>query len=189
MIHGAQWLGIALLVAGCSATPVYRVGIPSDLTEGRIVTSRVVPIAGYEPEAGPITGAMIGAVLGPLGGLVGAGMGYLVEWWTSGSGEGVEYLVVMDDGRMVTVVVYRDDAERPLPAGTPVRVETGGALPTRVVELTEAERGGARSTMGSGWTNPDDVAGSGLTNPDAAAPPDELPPPPEAADPPPPRPG
>ena len=182
MAHSAQRLGVVLLVAGCSTTPVYRIGVQSDLTEGRIVTSRVVPLAGYAPEAGPIAGAMVGGVLGPLGGLVGAGMGYLIEWWASSPGEGIEYLVETDDGRMVTVVQYRGDAERPLPAGTPVRVETG-ALPSRVVEFAEAERGGAGDAMGSGWANPDDVAGSGWANPDDAAPPDAIFPPPEAADP------
>ena len=172
MVRGTQRLGTALLVAGCSTTSMttYYVGQPYlEVTEGRVVASRVVGIAGPPPEAGPVTGGMVGGVLGPLGGLVGAGLGYLIERWMSGDREGIEYVVAMDDGHVVTIVQDRGDSEPPLPEGTPVLVETD-ALSSRVVEQPGAGQGVAAGA--AGWIDPD------------ALPPGATLPPAEAVDPP-----
>ena len=158
MVRNAQRLGAALLVAGCSTastTPSYdaaEVGWPIETTEGRILASRVVAIAGDGTGTGPVAGAMVGGILGPLGFLAGAGLGYLTEQRLHG-GAGLEYLVATADGRTVTVVQERAGEEQPLPAGTPVLVQMG-ALATRVV--ARAEAGWSGTTGGAAdWVNPD----------------------------------
>jgi outer membrane lipoprotein SlyB len=179
MIHAIRMprLGVALLAvaAGCSTaspTPSYdaaEVGQPLETTEGQIHASRVVTIAGDTTGTGPFAGAVAGGLLGPLGVLAGAGLGYLTEQRLRG-GEGLEYLVETADGRMVTVVQERAGAERPLPAGTPVLVQVG-VLSARVVERPAAGRSGAGGA--TDWVNPDDA-------PPPAAPwvnPDDTPPP------------
>jgi outer membrane lipoprotein SlyB len=163
MIHAIRMprLGVALLAAaaGCStpsSTPSYdaaEAGQPLETTEGQIHASRVVTIAGDTTGTGPFAGAVAGGLLGPLGVLAGAGLGYLTEQRLRG-GEGLEYLVETADGRMVTVVQERAGAERSLPAGTPVLVQVGG-LSARVVEHPAAGRSGAGGA--TDWVNPDDA--------------------------------
>ncbi len=159
MVRSARRLGAVLLVAGCSAAssaiPTYdaaEVGQPIETTEGQVIASRVVEIAGDTTGTGPVAGAAAGGILGPLGFLAGAGLGYATEWWMRG-GEGLEYLVETTDGRTVTIVQERAGGEQPLPAGTPVLVQLG-ALATRVV----AYAGGGRKSGAGGatdWVNPD----------------------------------
>ena len=167
MIRGAQRLSAALLMAGCSSastTPAYdaaEVGQPIETTEGQVIASRVVEIAGDSTGTGPFAGGAAGGILGPLGFLAGAGLGYATEQWMRG-GEGLEYLVATADGRTVTVVQERAGEEQPLPAGTPVLVQMG-ALATRVV--ARADAGWSGTTGGAAdWVNPD-------TLPPAAPPP------------------
>ena len=159
MFRNAQRLGAALLVAGCSTastTPSYdaaEVGQPIETTEGQIVASRIVAIAGDSTGTGSFAGGAAGAVLGPLGFLAGAGLGYLTEQRLR-DGDGIEYLVATVDGRTMTVVQEREDAEQPpLPAGTPVLVQMG-ALTTRVVEHAGARWSGMTGGAAD-WVNPD----------------------------------
>ena len=163
MIHAIRMprLGVALLAAaaGCSTpapTPSYdaaEVHQPLETTEGQIHASRVVTIAGDTTGTGPFAGAVTGGLLGPLGLLTGAGLGYLTEQRLRG-GEGLEYLVETADGRMVTVVQERAGAERPLPAGTPVLIQEG-VMSARVVERPTTGRGGAGSA--TDWVDPDNA--------------------------------
>ena len=173
MVRSAQRLGAALLVAGCSSaatTPSYdaaEVGQPIATTEGQVVASRVVAIAGDSTGTGPFAGALVGGILGPLGLLAGAGLGYATEHWLGG-GEGLEYLVATADGRTLTVVQERAGAERPLPAGTPVLVQMG-ALATRVVARADAGWGGTGGA--ADWVNPDTLPlGTPSPPPDAVDP-------------------
>ncbi len=165
--------GVLLVAAGCS-TPssgtynVADVGQPIETAEGTVVSSRVVDIAGNSTGVGPIAGGAVGATgvglalgsgsastLGAvLGGLLGAGLGYLAEERMR-SGEGVEYVVEMADGRTVTLVQNMEDSEPPLPNGTPVLVQMG-AYYSRVIENPRVDR--AATTTGGGgvdWLNPD----------------------------------
>ena len=87
-----------------------------------------------------------------IGGVVGAGAGYLAQQQASNR-EGIEYVLRMDDGRTVTLVQNRADEEQPLPDGTPVLVQISGQY-TRVIADPRAER------AGGGWTDPDTVAPS-----------------------------
>ena len=179
MVRSARRLGAALLaallVAGCSAastTPAYdaaEVGQPIETTEGQVIASRVVEIEGDSTGTGPFAGGAAGGILGPLGFLAGAGLGYATEQWLRG-GEGLEYLVETADGRTLTIVQERAGGEPPLPTGTPVLVQMG-ALATRVV--APAAAAGRKSGAGGAtdWVNPDTL------------PPGTPSPPPEAVDP------
>ena len=158
---------VAAAVAGCSNTTTTTYDVaqlmdgarrPIEASEGRVVAYRDVAIAARPTGAGMVVGAMTGAVLGPIGLVVGGGIGELVERW-AGEGDGIEYLVAMDDGRMVTIVQERADSEEPLPGGTPVLVATG-TLSSRVVRHPDAPENGAAA-----WADPDAVAAG------AAAPP------------------
>jgi outer membrane lipoprotein SlyB len=174
MVRGAQLLGVALLVAGCStaSTATYAPGqLPIEATEGRIVASRAVEIAGNNSMIGLSAGATIGfsvvgltglaAAVGSggvqglvalLGALGGAGIGYLAEERIR-SREGIEYIVEMADGRTATVVQSHEGPEPPLPEGAPVLVVQVGGLFSQVVERGHVERSGAGGA--AGWVNPD----------------------------------
>ena len=176
MVRSARRLGAALLVAGCSAastTPAYydvaEVGQPIETTEGQILASRVVEIAGDSTGTGPFAGGAAGGILGPLGFLAGAGLGYAAEWWMGG-GEGLEYLVATADGRTLTIVQERAGEEQPLPAGTPVLVQMGALAARVVAHAAEAGRKGGAGGA-TDWANPDTL------------PPGTPSPPPEAVDP------
>lgn len=171
MSRAAHLLAVALLATGCStaSTTTYNaadVGQPIETAEGTVVSSRVVDIAGESSGAGPIAGGAVGATgigialgngaastLGAvLGGLVGAGIGYLAESRMR-SGDGIEYVVQMADGRTMTLVQNREDSEPPLSNGTPVLVQMG-AYYSRVIENPRVDRAAA----GAGavdWVNPD----------------------------------
>jgi hypothetical protein len=83
-----------------------------------------------------------------LGGLVGAGIGYLSQQQLNNR-EGIEYVLEMDDGRTVTLVQNRADDEVPLADGTPVLVQVSGQY-TRVIADPRAER-----MAGADWVDPD----------------------------------
>ncbi|MBK8210812.1 MAG: hypothetical protein IPK78_13440 [Rhodospirillales bacterium] len=74
--------------------------------------------------------------------MIGRGTGYLAQNATSG-GEGIEYIVHMDDGRTVTLVQNRASGEMPISNGTPVLVQLGGSNYSRVVV---DPRGAARTS-------------------------------------------
>jgi outer membrane lipoprotein SlyB len=196
-------IAVAALLAGCAAPTSQRydsgdVGRPIETTQGAVVSSRVVEISGDTRNVGPIAGGATGAAAtglayggrgsgwaAILGGLVGAGAGYLIES-RARSREGIEYIVRMNDGRTVTLVQNRQKEEQPIADGTPVLVQISGRY-TRVIPDPTVDRatagtpaagagGGTGAGSGGGWVDPDTVS---------AAPGRSAPPPPAA----PPRPG
>jgi outer membrane lipoprotein SlyB len=157
----------ALLLSGCShpSSETYSaadVGRTIETTEAQVVASRIVKVAGDTNAVGPLAGGALGAagtglifdrgLAAVIGGVIGAGAGYLAQQQASNR-EGIEYVLRMDDGRTVTLVQNRADQEQPLPDGTPVLVQISGQY-TRVIADPRAER------TGGGWTDPDIVAPS-----------------------------
>jgi hypothetical protein len=104
------------------------------------------------------SGSTLAAV---LGGLLGAGAGYLAEQRLK-SREGIEYVLQMDDGRTITLIQNREAKEQPLPDGTPVLVQIGSRY-SRVLERPEIDGGGAAGD----WVNPD-AGAAGEPTPDRA---------------------
>ena len=168
MRQPAAGLGIvALVLAGCAhpSSTTYDagdVGRTIETSEGSVVASRIVEITGETNAIGPVAGGAAAAatsglvfngsgsgLIAVLGGLVGAGAGYLVQQ-AANDREGIEYVLKMDDGRTVTLVQNRqDDEEDPLVDGTPVLVQVSGQY-TRVIADPRAERLG-----GDDWIDPD----------------------------------
>jgi outer membrane lipoprotein SlyB len=166
---------LALLAAGCANPSSSRyntsdVGQIIETSEGTVLSSRIVDIeggdnAGYGAVAGGAAGGTAGYVsmgnssatglVAVLGAIIGAGVGYLAEDSVR-SREGIEYLVRLDDGRVVTLVQNREGEEVPMQNGTPVLVQYGNDY-TRVVEkpavLDGMPPGGAAPT--GKWQNPD----------------------------------
>ena len=140
-------------VAACShpSNTTYgdsEVGPTIETAQGSVVSSRVVDVAGEPGFIGAGAGAAVGAAGGGLavngpasllvaivGGLVGAGIGYMAEKQISDR-DGIEYILQMDDGRLVTLVQNREDDEQPLPNGTPVLIQLTGQY-TRVMPHPE----------------------------------------------------
>jgi outer membrane lipoprotein SlyB len=192
-------IAIVALVAGCSTPTSQRydsgdVGRPIETTQGAVISSRVVEISGDTKNVGPIAGGAAGAAAtglayggrgsgwaAILGGLVGAGAGYLIES-SARSREGIEYIVRMNDGRTVTLVQNRQKEEQPIADGTPVLVQISGRY-TRVIPDPSADRATA-GTAGAGGAGPAGAAGSsgGWVDPDTVtvAPDRSAPPPPGA---------
>ncbi len=171
----AAMLAVVLLVAGCTNPTTSRysagdVGQIIETSEGAVLTSRIVDVKGGEnSNVGTIGGAAVGATAGyavagggtagglvtVLGGLLGAGIGYLTEESVRNR-EGIEYVIRMSDGRVVTLVQNRDGEEEPLPNGAPVLVQYGGDY-TRVIEMPQGVDGtpaGGRAPANK-WENPD----------------------------------
>jgi outer membrane lipoprotein SlyB len=156
----------ALLLAGCAhpSSTTYEtgdVGRTIETAKASVVHSRVVKIAGDSNAVGPVAGGALGAagsalafqgsgLVAVIGGVLGAGMGYLAQKQLNNR-EGIEYVLEMDDGRTVTLVQNRQSEEPPLPDGTPVLVQVSGQY-TRVIADPRAERVG-----GADWIDPDTV--------------------------------
>jgi outer membrane lipoprotein SlyB len=176
-------LAMALALAGCAhpSSTTYEtgdVGRTIETTRGEVISSRIVQIAGDANAVGPLAGGAVGAagsaiafdkadntgLIAIVGGLVGAGAGYLAQKQLSGR-EGIEYVLQMDDGRTVTLVQNRAADEVPLADGTPVLVQVSGQY-TRVLPDPRPEGGGAA------WVDPDAAPASGSGA--AAAPPDRV---------------
>src|SRR5690606_16127410 len=160
----------ALLLTGCghpSGTNYQAadVGRTIETAQASVVSSRLVKVAGESNMVGPVAGGALGAsgsalafqgsgLVAVIGGVLGAGMGYLAQRQMNNR-EGIEYVLEMDDGRTVTLVQNREDEERPLPDGTPVLVQVSGQY-TRVIADPRAERMG-----GADWVDPDTLPGGG----------------------------
>jgi outer membrane lipoprotein SlyB len=186
MHRSACCVVLMVSVAGCShpSSTTYgdkEVGQTIETAQGSVVSSRVVDVSGEPGFVGAGAGAAVGAsggalaVNGPasllvaiVGGLVGAGIGYMAEK-QMGDRDGIEYVLQMDDGRLVTLVQNREDGEQPLADGTPVLVQLNGQY-TRVMAHPNA----VDRNAGSGWVDPDtgspSATGSG-TSPSSGAPP------------------
>jgi outer membrane lipoprotein SlyB len=160
----------AVLLAGCghpsgSTYQAGDVGRTIETAQASVVSSRLVRVAGETNMVGPVAGAALGAsgsslafqgsgLVAVIGGVLGAGMGYLAQQQVN-KRDGIEYVLQMDDGRTVTLVQNREDEEEPLPDGTPVLVQVSGQY-TRVIADPRAERMG-----GAGWVDPDTLPGAG----------------------------
>lgn len=160
---------LPLIVTSCShsSETVYsaaEIGHPIETTQATIVTSRVVDITGETNLVGPgaggvaaaaTTGALVngqaGGPLALLAGLVGAGIGYLLQE-RANDREGVEYVMKMDDGRTVTLVQNRNGDDEPIPDGAPVLVQLNG-LYTRIMPDPTA-----KNVAGNTWKDPDQAA-------------------------------
>jgi outer membrane lipoprotein SlyB len=156
----------ALLLVGCahpsgSTYEAGDVGRTIETAQGSVVSSRVVRIAGESDAVGPVAGGALGAagsalafqgsgLVAVIGGVLGAGAGYLAQSRMNNR-DGIEYVLHMDDGRTVTLVQNRAAEEAPLPDGTPVLVQVSGQY-TRVIADPRAERMG-----GADWIDPDTV--------------------------------
>lgn len=189
-------LAIVALLTACSTPSASRydsgdVGRTIETTPGAVISSRVVEISGDSRNVGPLAGGAAGAAAtglayggrgsgfaAILGGLIGAGAGYLIES-SARSREGIEYIVRMNDGRTVTLVQNRQNEEMPISDGTPVLVQISGSY-TRVIPDPTADRAGpvagaatgATSASGGsgGWVDPDTVrAAPGMAVPPPTA--------------------
>ena len=103
---------------------------------------------GAEGAAGSALAFEGSGLVAVIGGVLGAGAGYLAQKQLNNR-EGIEYVLQMDDGRTVTLVQNRAAEEVPLPDGTPVLVQVSGQY-TRVIADPRAERVG-----GADWVDPD----------------------------------
>jgi outer membrane lipoprotein SlyB len=160
----AGLLAGALILAGCAhpSSGTYDsgdVGRTIETAQGSVVSSRPVKISGEANAVGPVAGGALGAagsalafqgsgLVAVIGGVLGAGVGYLTQKQLNNR-EGIEYVLQMDDGRTVTLVQNRTSDEPPLPDGTPVLVQVSGQY-TRVIADPRAERVG-----GADWVDPD----------------------------------
>ena len=182
---------LALFAAGCADPSSSRysasdVGQIIETTEGTVVSSRVVDIkgsenSGYGAAAGGAAGGTAShftmggsGLVTILGAIIGAGVGYLAEDATRGR-EGFEYMVRMDDGRIVTLVQNREGEEPPIENGTPVFVQYGSEY-TRIVAKPGILDGSSPSGPSPSikWQNPDQPSGAsgkaGPTKPDPDSP-------------------
>ena len=165
----AGLLILPLLATACvsSTSSTYSGGDVGNVIEtepGTVVSARIVDIKGGENSGvGAVAGAAAGGTAGyavgsgdsrglttVLGGLAGAGAGYLAERSLRGR-EGIEYVIRMDDGRVITLVQNRAKEEEPLPAGAPILVQYGATY-TRVIEQPSS----GDESRPSEWANPDE---------------------------------
>jgi outer membrane lipoprotein SlyB len=184
MRRTACYVVLMVSVAACShpSSTIYgdtEVGQAIETAPGSVVSSRVVNISDEPGVVGVSAGAGAGAAGGGLAvaglagllvaivaGLVGAGIGYIAEKQMKDR-DGIEYVLEMDDGRLVTLVQNRESDEQPLPDGARVLVQLHGQY-ARVVAHPEVDY----NTGGGGWADPDSAgnapvpsAGPGAADP------------------------
>ena len=161
-VHWSLAAVMMMLAAGCatSSTDTYDdgdVGRILRTEKATVISSREIDIAGNPSAVGPIIGGAAGAagagfgfrdgnagLAAVIGGLLGAGAGYLIEKQTL-SGEGFEYVVEMPDGKVVTLVQNKESDSVPIADGTPVIVQFGRDY-VRIVEEPVALRGKSPAT-------------------------------------------
>jgi outer membrane lipoprotein SlyB len=154
-------------VAACShpSSTTYgetEVGQAIETAPGSVVSSRIVNVSDEPGLIGAGAGAAVGAVGGNLavagpvgllvaivGGLVGAGIGYIAEKQMKDH-DGIEYVLEMDDGRLVTLVQNRESDEQPLPGGARVLIQLNGQYARVMVHPAVDYNAGA-----GGWVDPD----------------------------------
>jgi outer membrane lipoprotein SlyB len=169
MYAAAAIIAATLVVTSCAnpTTSTYKsgdVGQVIETTEGSVLSSRIVDIETDNTGYGALGGAGVGAATGALsigsgsgsglaavvGGLLGAGVGYLAEQSVGGR-EGIEYVIRLNDGRVVTLVQNRDEEEEPVRDGAPVLVQFGTQY-TRVIEQPAV----FQEPPAGEWKNPDE---------------------------------
>lgn len=175
VIRNTALLLSVLLLFGCSTPSSGRyntseVGRTIETSPGSVVSSRVVRVAGDKGAVGPLAGGALGGAgagwgfqsgwAAIIGAVIGAGAGYLAQNATSG-GEGIEYIVQMDDGRTVTLVQNREGGEMPIGNGTPVLVQLGGGSYSRVVVDPRGASRAPSAAGGGGWADPDRLGPAG----------------------------
>lgn len=160
---------VALCLAGCSSQSDQEsllgdAGTLYHVTEGRVLAVREVEIDEETSNLGTLAGGLaggfsggvaLGGQLGPggalVGGAVGAAVGYLIEEAVTDR-DGIEYVVLMEDGRAVTIVQEFEADRDPIPENSEVYVQTS-RYDVRVVERSEGV-----GPMPSGeWRNPDSL--------------------------------
>ncbi len=186
MRRALVFLVIFAHVAACSGPSretysASEVGQIVSVEEGRIVSARPIEIQKKRSGVGTVAGGGVGGIgllaavpgLGLagllLGAIGGALIGTLVEDEMNHS-RGTEYVVEMDDGRVVVIAQSGDDVE-PLATGTEVLVQYGGNY-TRLLERPPSMK---REPSGGSWVNPDlqpPIGGEGPRP--VAPPPDEV---------------
>jgi outer membrane lipoprotein SlyB len=167
-MRSAMLVVLGLVLAGCttSSSDTYSardIGVPIETTQATVVASRMVEVKGEPGAIGPLAGGAAGAtvagvsigsgsgstIAAVLGGLLGAGAGYLAERQIS-SGEGIEYVLETEDGRTITLVQNREPEEQPLSDGTPVLIQVGSRY-SRILPHPAADA----DAPAGGWINPD----------------------------------
>jgi outer membrane lipoprotein SlyB len=184
MRRTACYVALMVSVAACShpSSTTYgdtEVGQAIETAPGSVVASRIVNVSDEPGLVGAGAGAAVGAaggnlaVAGPAGllvaivaGLVGAAIGYMAEKQMKDR-DGIEYVLEMDDGRLVTLVQNRESDEQPLPQGARVLVQLNGQY-TRVMAHPAVDY----NAGGAGWVDPDSAgtapvpsAGPGAADP------------------------
>jgi outer membrane lipoprotein SlyB len=175
-------LGLVLAACTTSSSNTYSardIGVPIETTQATVVASRMVEVKGEPGAIGPLAGGAAGAtvagvsigsgsgstIAAVLGGLLGAGAGYLAERQIS-SGEGIEYVLETEDGRTITLVQNREPEEQPLAEGTPVLIQVGSRY-SRILPHPSADA----DAPAGGWINPDaELPDRAIEDPDAAVP-------------------
>lgn len=139
----------ASVLVGCG-TPTGSTYSPGDVgrsietARGSIVSSRPIEITGETNVWGPAAGGALGAAgtygafgsgwTSIIGGVVGAGVGYVAQQAINDR-SGFEYIVQMDDGRTITVAQNRESSsEQPISPGTRVLVQTSGSYNRVIVD-------------------------------------------------------
>ncbi len=162
--HVCVLAALSLAACGTPSQDVYNpdeVGQIHEIQEGTVVTARAVDIEAPDSTSGSTVGSLAGGIgtvlavggqLGPLGFLIGSAVGgvigYIVEDMAT-DGSGIEYILTLDDGRVVTVVQNAAEGEEPLPEGSAVYVQFSSNY-VRVLKRPEiAPKPGI-------WINPDD---------------------------------
>jgi len=206
-LAAAAMLTLSACASSDSGTYSSRdVGQVIETSRGRVVSSRPVDISSSEQSGlGAATGGVVGGIAGSTIGkgkgqslataagiLIGVLVGSMVEHEMR-SGQGTEYTVEMDDGRVVTIVQNQKSGEAPIPDGQDVAVQYGADYtrltpigPGSPTQQTASNPGGASgypssyppsrspasapAASGSGsYPYPADPAGGGATVASAGA--------------------
>jgi hypothetical protein len=124
--------------------PCHRVRWQTD--EPGLVGAGVGAAVGAASGSLAVTGSA-GLLVAIVGGLVGAGIGYMAEKQMKDR-DGIEYVPEMDDGRLV--VQNRESDEQPLPDGARVLVQLNGQY-TRIMAHPAVDY----NADAGGWVDPD----------------------------------
>jgi len=150
-LAAAAMLALSACASSDSSTYSSRdVGQVIESSRGRVISSRPVDIASEgQSGLGAATGGVVGGIAGSTIGkgkgqslataagiLVGVLVGSLIEQEMR-SGQGTEYTVEMDDGRVVTIVQNQKSGEAPIPDGQEVAVQYGADY-TRITPIDSA---------------------------------------------------
>lgn len=111
------------------------VGKTTPTTTGQIAASRIVAVRGQTTDAGLAAGGVLGGTgagmatdngwAALVGAVLGAGLGYATERGVN-TREGIEYVILLTDGRRIMLTQNRQGEEAPIANGTPVLVQLGG---------------------------------------------------------------